>query len=260
MMKHVIFDLYGVLFRDAEVAPHAIETTQRLRADGCRLAFLTNNSSRHRRDVAAHLVRLGFRAEEDEVLTSASAAALHIRARYADSAAFVIGEAGLISELEEQGIRVITDERDAGLVVVGWDRSLTYDKLKRAHQAIMAGAVFVATNEDRSFPMGDGRTSPGAGAIVAALITSTGIEPVRIGKPLPTGMRMIAEGWGVSPDHLATVGDRLETDIAASRAFGARSILVLTGVTSREEGEAATGNLAPDVIIDDLSQLAEALR
>lgn len=259
-IAHVIFDLDGVLFRGSKPTPWAAEAVARLRQDGGQVAFLTNNSSRHRRDVAAHLCALGIEADEGEVMTSGMAAALHIRENWPGRAAYVIGERGLTAELTEQGITVVERAADAGLVVVGWDRGLTFDKLVQAHQAIVTGAVFVATNRDSSYPLSDGRTCPGAGALVASLVTSTGLEPECVGKPDPGGMRMIAERWGVGPDQVAAVGDRLETDIAAARAFGARSILVLTGIASRADGESAPHSMAPDVIIDDLSALPEALR
>jgi len=258
-LRHVIFDLDGVLFRGSEPTPWAADAVARLRQGGGRVAFLTNNSSRHRRDVAAHLRQLGIEADEDEVMTSGMAAALHIRQNWPGRTAYIIGERGLASELAEQGIAVAEKAADAGLIVVGWDRGLTFDKLMQAHQAIAAGAVFVATNRDSSYPLSDGRTCPGAGALVASLVTSTGLEPSCVGKPDPGGMRMIAERWGVEPCQVAAVGDRLETDIAAARAFGARAILVLTGIASRADAQSAPPAMAPDAIIGDLSGLAEAL-
>jgi 4-nitrophenyl phosphatase len=156
-------------------------------------------------------------------------------------------------------VPLVDDAEEAEVVVVGWDRDLTYAKLLAAHQAIVAGARFVATNPDTSYPLSGGKTGPGAGATVTALAASTGVAPTVFGKPEPTGMAMIAAAWGVAPEEIAAVGDRLDTDIVAAKRFGCRSILVLTGLTSRERAEAAKGLEVADVVIDDLSGLWGAL-
>jgi len=143
--------------------------------------------------------------------------------------------------------------------VAGLDMGLTYDKLKQAHYAICRGATFIATNLDATYPDTLTTTTPGGGAIVAALRTSTGVEPIVIGKPQTTGLELVADFWGVGPADIAAVGDRLDTDIAAARAFGCLAVLVLTGISTRAEAEAATGLERPDVILPDLTGLMPLL-
>ena len=141
---------------------------------------------------------------------------------------------------------------DASVVVVGWDRSLTYDKLRNAALAIRRGAVFVASNEDATYPMPDGLW-PGTGAIVAALRTATGVAPMVAGKPEPTVFELAAERVGGVP--ALAIGDRVETDILAARAAGWPSALVLTGATGIPELAAAPA--WPDYIIRRLTDLLE---
>jgi 4-nitrophenyl phosphatase len=173
---------------------------------------------------------------------------------------FVVGAPGMVREFQEAGIAVVPTHESATHVVAGLDRGLTYDKLRYAHYAICNGAQFIATNLDSTFPDTLTTTTPGGGAIVAVLRTSTGVEPLLIGKPQPTGLSLIAAAWGVSAAHVAAVGDRLDTDIASARAFGALAVLVLTGIATRQEAEAASGLLQPDVIIPALPDLLPVLQ
>jgi len=259
MTRLVTFDLDGVLYRDTELTPHVIEVTEALRARGIRLTFLTNNSARNRGEVAERLRLLGITASASEVVTSGHTTALYLARCPAPGPIYVIGERGLRDELLEQGLRLTEEASQARIVVVGWDRDLTYTKLAAAHSAICNGATFVATNGDVSYPVSGGATVPGAGASVAALSASTGAAPLVIGKPAPTGLAMIGEAYDVGPAEMAAVGDRLDTDIAAANAFGCRSILVLTGISTREEAESAEGLLRPQAVIEDLSYLPSAL-
>lgn len=241
-----------------EPVPWAREALERLRAAGRRVFFLTNNSSKTRADYVAKLARLGIPASEDEVMTSAYAAGIYFReAGAAGSTVYVIGEQGLIGELTAAGMQVVPfhPKQHAQYVVVGWDRGLTYTKLAEAHRLIMAGARFIATNRDATYPDAGGLTLPGNGAAVAALVTSTGVTPLTIGKPEPYTVQLILRRAGAAPRECLVVGDRLDTDIAAGRRVGARTALVLTGITSREEVEAAPPDLRPDLVLDDLRGL-----
>jgi 4-nitrophenyl phosphatase len=154
---------------------------------------------------------------------------------------------------------VVPTHEGATHVVAGLDMDITYDKLKYAHYAICRGATFIATNLDATYPDTLTTTTPGGGAIVAVLRTSTGVEPIVIGKPQTTSLELVAESWGVGPADIASVGDRLDTDIAAAKAFGCLAVLVLTGISTRAEAEAATGFERPDVILPDLTGLIPLL-
>lgn len=259
MIKHIVLDMDGVLYRGDEPLPGAVETLHALQAKGIKVAFLTNNASRHREELVAKMVRLGMPCAVDQMWGSAYTAALYLSKNAPAARVFVVGMPGLIRELQEAGLTVVPTHEGATHVVAGLDRSITYEKLTYAHYAICNGATFIATNLDSTFPDSLTTTTPGGGALVAVLRTSTGIEPLVMGKPETMGIRLIAESWGVGPEAMAAVGDRLDTDIASAKGFGCLAALVLTGVTQRHEAERAEGLYRPDVILPDLTGLIPLL-
>ena len=259
MITHVAMDMDGVLYRGDQALPGAIETLTTLRQRGVQVVFITNNASQHRQQLAAKVASLGFTCDIDQVWGSAYATARYIARNAPDARVFVVGTAGMAREMHEAGLTVVPTHEGATHVVAGLDPSITYDKLKYAHYAICQGATFIATNLDATYPDTLTTTTPGGGAIVAALRTSTGVEPLVIGKPQTTALELVADAWGVGPGDIVAVGDRLDTDIAAARAFGCLAVLVLTGISTRAEAEAASGLERPDVILPDLTGLLPVL-
>jgi phosphoglycolate/pyridoxal phosphate phosphatase family enzyme len=252
-------DMDGVLYRGDHPLPGAVDTLTTLRARGVRVAFLTNNASRHREELAARMSRLGFACATDDVWGSAYITALYLSRHAPDARVFLVGTAGMRREMEEAGVEVMPTHEGATHVVAGLDMTITYEKLSHAHYAICNGAAFIATNLDATFPDGPTTTTPGGGALVAALTTSTGVTPLVMGKPKPTGLSLIAASWGVSAGDMAVVGDRLDTDIAAANAFGCLSVLVLTGVSTRTEAEKAGAAERPRVVLENLTNLPAVL-
>lgn len=232
----LLLDLDGVLFRGEETVPGGPETLEALRADGHRLAFVTNNSARTPEQVADKLAGHGYAAGPHEVVTSALATA-ELLADRGVAEAYVVGEDGIRGALADAGIRVLDGEPDAApVVVVGWDREVTYAKLRVASLLVERGARLVATNGDRSYPAPDGFW-PGAGALLAAITTTTGAQAEVVGKPnAPLYLTALRRVGG---DRPLVVGDRLETDIAGAVALGWDSLLVLSGATSREQARAS---------------------
>jgi len=259
VITHVAMDMDGVLYRGDQPLPGAIETLKTLRQRGVKVAFITNNASRHRQELAAKVSSLGFHCDTDEVWGSAHTAALYIAREAPEARVFVVGSAGMVREMHEAGVTVVPTHEGATHVVAGLDMDLTYEKLKQAHYAICQGAKFIATNLDATYPDTLTTTTPGGGAIVAVLRTSTGVEPLVIGKPQTTSLALVAEAWGVGPADIVGVGDRLDTDIVAAKAFGCLAVLVLTGISTRSEAEAAHGLERPDVILPDLTGLLPVL-
>ena len=259
MIQHVVMDMDGVLYRGDYPLPGAVDTLNALWARGVRVAFLTNNASRHREELAARLSRLGFACAAGDVWGSAYIAALYLSRHAPDARVFLVGTAGMRREMEEAGIAVVPTHEGATHVVAGLDMTITYEKLSHAHYAICNGAAFIATNLDATFPDGPTTTTPGGGALVAALTTSTGVTPLVMGKPEPAGLSLIAASWGVSAGDMAVVGDRLDTDIAAANAFGCLSVLVLTGVSTRAEAEQAVAAEKPGAVLESLVDLPAVL-
>jgi glycerol 3-phosphatase-2 len=248
----ILFDLDGVLYRGEDAVPSAPPTLAELRRRGVRPVFLTNNSSRTPRQVAEKLRGIGIEAEPGEVVTSALATAELLAGR-GGGRAFVIGQDGVREALTDAGIAILDGEpEEADLVVVGYDAGATYGSLKWASLLVQRGARLVATNADGSYPAADGLW-PGAGALLAVITTTTGAEPEIVGKPFaPLFEAGRRRGGGGRP---LVVGDRLDTDIEGAARLGWDSMLVLTGVSGREDVERL--GIAPTVIAEDVSALLE---
>jgi glycerol 3-phosphatase-2 len=251
----ILLDLDGVLYRWPEPIAGSSEAVERLRAGGKRIAFVTNNSSRTPDQVAERLVSLGIRAESREVVTSALATASLLADRGTRSA-FVIGEEGLRTALAEVGIDLVdavdTSDGAVDAVVVGFDRTADYTTLKDGAVFVERGASLVASNPDPSFPAPGGEAWPGAGALLAAIETTTGRRGEVVGKPeAPLLRRALAQAGGGRP---LVVGDRLDTDIAGAVRLGWDSALVLTGSTQRADVDASPWT--PTFVLDALADLA----
>jgi 4-nitrophenyl phosphatase len=251
------FDLDGVVWKGDRPIAGAPDTVRTLREAGKRVVFVTNNSSETAETYAKKLAEMGAGGSPDEVVSSADATARLLEREVPGlrgRLAYVVGGEGLLNAVAGVGARIASGEeaRDASLVVVGWDRTLTFDKLRLATLAVRAGAIFVASNTDATFPAPDGLW-PGAGAIVAALRTSTGVDPLVAGKPDPGVFQVARDRLGGSP--ALVVGDRVETDIMAAHAAGWPAALALSGATGVPELAAAPA--WPDYVLSRLTDLLE---
>jgi glycerol-1-phosphatase len=252
-----VLDLDGVVWSGDEPIPGAPETVRSLRDAGKRIAFVTNNSSQLPETYAKKLASMGAGGDSSEIVTSADATARLLAEQVPGlrgRTAFVIGGPGLFEKMREVGLYLLdVDEgAEASLIVVGIDTSLTYEKLRAATLAIRAGATFVASNDDPTYPTPDGQV-PGAGAIVAAIRTATGVDPLVAGKPQPQIMELARDRVGGAP--ALVIGDRVTTDILAARAIGWPAALVLTGATGIADLAAAPA--WPDYILRRLPDLLQ---
>jgi 4-nitrophenyl phosphatase len=255
-----VFDLDGVVYRGSELQPHSVETIRSLRESSALVRFFTNNSTLSRQAYVEKLAAMNIPASVDDIMTSSYATALYLTEHdAAGKTVYKIGEDGISDELSAVGMRVISGDDDPGrridYVVVGLDRDFHYRKLARAMNAILNGAEFIATNADATFPLEGDILVPGGGCMVSALVTATGREPILIGKPETYALKKIIELAGGSADNTVMVGDRLDTDVQVANRAGVHSVLVLTGITSPAEAEAACGELCPDRVIRDLGEL-----
>lgn len=245
----IVFDLDGVVYLGNEEVPGAGGALHALSDLGWRLVMATNNSSRTPANVSEKIKTLtGYPATPDRVLTSSLAAASYIAGR--SQQALVVGETALEDAITDAGVRVIQDWQDADTVVVGVDFDISYDTMDRAARAIRGGALFVATNTDATFPQPDG-LAVGSGAIVSAIATASGQQPIVCGKP-ELAMRSLIRQHVAGPE-VWVVGDRPETDIAMALAEGWRSILPLTGVTSAPTD--ASLSHEPDFIVASITDV-----
>ncbi|MGH2730639.1 MAG: HAD-IIA family hydrolase [Actinomycetota bacterium] len=244
----------GVLYRGDEPVPGAKEAVERLRARGIRIVFCTNNSTAAVEDYVAKLTGMGITATAEDVLTSAVVTARVLEERgFRGRRAIVVGGRGLRAGLESVGLAIVDDPdvTAADIVVVGLDTSFDYAALRRAADAVRAGARFVATNDDATLPAAGG-IWPGAGSIVAAIETAAGRRAEVMGKPHAPMMDSVAARLAGAA-HIAAVGDRPETDLAGASERGWTTVLVFSGVTSA--ADARRLDPPPDLILDSIADL-----
>jgi len=252
-VSHLLVDMDGVLFRGGTALPGASGFLPWLQNHGIAFQLITNNSTASPEKNAALLAAMGIHVDLDAVFTSAMATGRYLE-RHAERGerTFVIGEEGLVEAVANAGMEVVRDPEGVSWVVAGLDRHVTYEELCMASFALERGARFIATNADASLPVEQGE-APGAGALQAALVATTGVKPLVIGKPEPLLLELGMERIGGSRDNTAMLGDRLDTDIAAAARLEMTSILVLTGVTARED--LASSRIRPNVTVNGLPEL-----
>lgn len=245
-----ILDLDGVVYHGKTLIPGADDAINRIRDTGSRVIFLTNNATRSRESTAAKLKSMGIQCSAGDVISSAFAAAEHIKACYGCCKIYPIGEEGLVEELVRAGHTMA--DRDVDIVVVGLDRQFTYHKLKTGLDNLMNGSGFIATNTDAILPTENGFL-PGAGSMVAALKAASGIEPVVIGKPHSPIMDILLKEYGLKSHECVMIGDRLETDIQAGIRACMKTVLVLTGASDVKDIELS--GIKPDAILESIADI-----
>ena len=216
------FDLDGVVYVGKRTTPGAAETITALRERGKAVRFLTNNPMDRAR-IAWRLSSYGVDADVGEVITAGWAAAHYLRER-GTKRAWVLGEIGLHDEITQAGILEVEGE-GCEAVVVGWDDAVTLGVVRYAALAIKKGADFVATNVDSTYPTLEGDMA-GVGAVVAALATGSGREPVVVGKPFPPMFQAAIDSVGVPRSRIVMIGDTPESDILGAHRAGIASLLM----------------------------------
>ena len=221
-------DMDGVLVHEEQAIPGAADFIQRLVALERRFLVLTNNSIYTPRDLRARLSRSGILLPEEVIWTSALATAAFLADQRPDGTAYVVGEAGLTTALHEVGYTMT--ERDPDYVVLGENRTLSFESITKAIRLIDGGARFIATNPDPSGPSPDG-LMPATGSVAALITKATGREPYFVGKPNPLMMRSALNRIDGHSETTAMIGDRMDTDVISGLEAGLRTVLVLTGST-----------------------------
>jgi glycerol-1-phosphatase len=254
---NVLLDLDGCVWVGEVLTPGAPEAIAALRSAGKAVVFLTNNSRRSPEEYVRKLWSLGLRASLEEVVTAGAAVQYALAERRQGEPTYVIGSQAIFRHVTEAGQRVVngTARQDsAELVVVAGHEAFNYAELRAATRALLHGAEMIAADRDRTFPAEDG-ISPGTGSIVAALEYATERAAEVVGKPAPQIFRTALDRLG--PGRTLMIGDRLDADLAGAAAAGLDAAIVLTGVTSRSEAEAAR-EPAPVRVAEDLHSLVLA--
>jgi HAD superfamily hydrolase (TIGR01457 family) len=250
-----ILDLDGTVYLSETLLPGAREFLEHLVRAGKRYVFITNNSSKTAEEYVTKLTRLGLRATIENVYTSLDATLAWL-ARQEGRRAYAVGTASFVEKIRAAGYE-ITDERP-DWVVLGFDTTITYDKIRRAAKALRGGARFVATHPDINCPTAEGPV-PDTGAFIKLFEAATGKSPVICGKPYAAMVEGALGRLGGSAERAAIIGDRLYTDMAMGRAAGILAVLVLSGETRREDIGRAPEEHRPDLVFQDLAGALEAL-
>jgi 4-nitrophenyl phosphatase len=258
-VRGLILDADGVLWKDMISIGDLGRIFARVRDLGLKALLATNNATMTVDQYLSKLAGFGATLDATQIITSSHAIAVALAKAFPEKGAvYVVGENGVIEALCEAGFTPIADpadDRAVVAVVAGMDRALSYEKLRRAMSHVLTGARFYGTNPDATFPTPAG-LAPGAGSIIAALRAATGVDPTIIGKPSPFMFTLCAERMQLDMQEILVVGDRLETDIAGGQAVGARTALVLSGVSTAEQG--SRWRPKPDLIVKDLASLLSA--
>ena len=252
-IRQLIIDMDGVLYHESDPMPSLVNFFDFLRQRDIRFVLATNNSTRTPQQFVEKMAGMGVRIRPADLITSAQATAAHLREiAPPGTPVYAVGQVGLTTALQEAGF--LLDSHRAEFVVAGLDTSVTYEKLRTATLLIRQGAAFIGTNPDATLPTPEG-LAPGAGSILAAIQTATGVAPKIIGKPEPTMYRQAMARLGANPADTAALGDRLETDILAAQRTGVLSLLVLSGATNR--ALLAGSEIQPDLVFEDIADLQE---
>jgi len=273
----LLVDLDGVVYRGDDPVPGVAALLRERAEKGDDVVYVTNNSMHYRADYVRRLTELGAPVAADRIVSAPRATAMYLQERHPEvRRVLAVGAGGLDRELRDVGLEVVNAgfvaERMAkeGIdgvaasggvqaVVAGVDPQMTYMRIAAAADCVRAGALFIATNRDPVYPVETGRLRPGAGSIVAAIEVASSVAPTTIGKPEPLLMEEAAHAVGRDPREGIVIGDGILTDIAAARAVGARSVLMLTGVTTGAALEALPSTDRPTKVAGDARELAQVL-
>lgn len=251
--KGFICDMDGVIYHGNKLLPDVLEFVAWLKRENKQFLFLTNSSERSPRELREKLARLGIDVGEEHFYTSALATADFLARQRLNGSAFVIGEAGLITALHDAGFSM--NDINPDYVVVGDTRSYSYEKLEHAINLVRKGAKLIGTNPDLTGP-GERGIVPSTGALIAPIELATSARAYFIGKPNPLIMRHALKKLGCEREEAVIVGDRMDTDIIAGIEAEITTVLVLSGVTSREELKRFA--YQPDYVLEGVGAIVAA--
>lgn len=255
-----LLDMDGVIHIEGDPIDGSLEAFRMLKENGKKVGFLTNNSTRTREGYVEKFSEFGLDIKKSEVMTSAYATALRLDELKGENICYMIGEEGLEKELRTSGFDLVSREnaKDASYVVVGTDRGLSYEKIWGGLTAILAGAKFIGTNPDSTYPTKKG-LAPGAGASIGAVAGAVDKDPDEvIGKPSPYMLKSLIDTFDVPSEKTVIVGDRIDTDVMAGKELGMTTILLKSGVEDEDRIREAEGTAKePDFVFEDLEELTE---
>lgn len=258
--KMFMLDMDGTIYNESTLIPGAIEFFHLLQRRGVHYTFMTNNSSKSKFTYIEKLHKLGIDCTEKHIASSVNATIAYLKAQKPNAKLYLVGTESFKHELNVEGFTIVPlDYRksDIDFVLVGFDTELTYEKLVGACWYVSRDYPFLATNCDMRCPVLDNKFIPDCGAICNTITVATGRKPLYLGKPDKYIVEAVMKEWNLEPEDVATVGDRLYTDIAVGINAGVDSICVLTGEAKLEEIE--NSDIKPKYIFNSIKELYEAL-
>ena len=246
----LLIDMDGVVYGGDLMIPGADEFVARLLSQKIPFSFMTNNSQRTRLEAVRKLRKLGIEVTEKHIYTSAMATGKFLAGQVPGGTAFVLGEGGLLSSLHENGIALV--DTDPDFVVLGEGRNFTLEMVQRAVDMILAGAKFIATNRDPS-PKKKGWNNLGIASTAAMIEEAAGVKAFVVGKPGPVMMRSARKALGLETAETTVIGDTMDTDIQGGVQMGYKTILVLSGITKKEELQKYA--FKPDMVVNSVQDI-----
>ncbi|MDY5483013.1 MAG: HAD-IIA family hydrolase [Clostridium sp.] len=250
-----VLDMDGTFYLDTTILDGSLEFLREVERLGKRFVFFTNNSSKSPKTYIDKLAKMDCFITRDQIITSGDVMIQYLKTYYPNKMVYLMGTPDLEANFRENGILLTQEMPD--VVVIGFDMTLTYEKLERACTYIRNGAVFLATHLDINCPTKDGFI-PDCGAMCAAISLSTGKQPRYVGKPFKETVDMVLAMTGAKREEVSFVGDRLYTDVKTGVANGAHGILVLSGETKLKDLEGS--DTVPDAVFTGLKEMGEILK
>lgn len=252
-VKLFLFDMDGTLYLGNRLFDFTLPLLKKIKAEGKRYIFITNNSSKSVEAYVDKLANMGIYAEKSDFLTSSQATAIYLNEKHKTKTLYVCGTESLKKELEKSGFEITDDTEKAECIVMGFDTELTFKKLDDVSRMLSTRDIpYIATNPDYVCPTEYGFV-PDCGSVCDMIFNATKKRPIVIGKPSPLMIRLAMEKEGVTPDETAVIGDRIYTDIKSGINAGTKTVLVLSGETTLEEAEKSPDK--PDYVFKDAGEI-----
>ena len=257
-IKCFLLDMDGTIYLGDQLIPGALEFLKRIKETGREYVFLTNNSSKNIELYQQKLKKLGIDATKEEFFTSGSATISYINQLKKNSNVFLMGTESLEQQFTDSGITLVRErDKDVDFVVLGFDTTLTYEKIWIACDYILAGVPFIATHPDLNCPLAGGKQMPDTGSMIRMFEAATGVSPLVLGKPNKGVVDVLMQKTGYKQEELVMVGDRLYTDVQMGINSGISSFLVLSGETKRLDYEESS--IEPTGVFDSVDDITKLL-